>query len=59
MNHCGLSAGPGGSQPLVNPFMDPKMWEKVSTDSRTKNFMADPEYRKLIQEIQRDPTQLG
>lgn len=53
--------GPGGSQPLggagSNPLgQDPaEIFRKLSTDSRTKEFMSDPSYMKMLQELSSNP----
>jgi len=52
--------GPGGSQPLGgggNPLgQDPAViYQKLSTDPRTKDFMKDPTYVKMLQDLSLDP----
>jgi len=52
--------GPGGSQPLGgggNPLgQDPaEIYRKLSTDPRTKEFMKDPTYVKMLQDLSLDP----
>ena len=52
--------GPGGSQPLGgggNPLgQDPaEIYRKLSTDPRTKDFMKDPTYVKMLQDLSLDP----
>jgi stress-induced-phosphoprotein 1 len=53
--------GPGGSQPLGgaggNPLgQDPaEIFRKLSTDPRTKEFMSDPSYMKMLQELSSNP----
>jgi hypothetical protein len=43
----------------MNPFADPNLCNKLENDPRTKKFMTDPEYRKVIQKLQANPKDLG
>ena len=52
-------SGPGGSQPIMNPFADPNLWYKIGSDPTTQAYLTDPEYKKKITELQNDPTKLG
>ena len=45
--------------PLVNPFADPQVWEKIENDPQTKNYLLDPEYRRIVEHLQRNPQDLG
>merc|ERR1711953_34666 len=52
--------GPGGSQPLgggSNPLgQDPaEIFRKLNTDPRTKDYMSDPGYMKMLQELSTNP----
>merc|ERR1712176_932305 len=52
--------GPGGSQPLGgggNPLgQNPaEIFRKLSTDPRTKEFMSDPSYVKMLQDLSLGP----
>ena len=56
---CMMYSGPAGSQPLMNPFADPRLWAKLENDSRTKEFVKDPDYRQIIEKLQKQPSELG
>jgi len=49
--------GPGGK--MMNPFSDPNLTARLATDPRTREFMKDPEYVKMIGELQANPNALG
>ncbi|CAL4088706.1 unnamed protein product [Meganyctiphanes norvegica] len=49
--------GPGGK--MMNPFSDPNLTARLATDPRTREFMNDPEYIKMIGELQANPNALG
>ena len=51
--------GPSGSQPLVNPFADPNLWEKIANDPTTREYMTDPEYKEKVTALSKDPKKLG
>lgn len=50
-------AGPGGK--MMNPFSDPNLTARLATDPRTREFMNDPEYVKMVGELQANPNALG
>lgn len=41
-------AGPGGSQPIGNPFAQPNAMERLEKDPQTREFMKDPLFRQQI-----------
>ncbi|XP_024870430.1 stress-induced-phosphoprotein 1 [Temnothorax curvispinosus] len=43
----------------TNPFNSPDIFVKLASDSRTKGYLADPEYMKLLQELRTNPQSLG
>ncbi|XP_077274924.1 stress-induced phosphoprotein 1 [Temnothorax americanus] len=43
----------------TNPFNSPNIFAKLASDSRTKGYLADPEYMKLLQELRTNPQSLG
>ena len=53
--------GPGGSQPLggggANPLgQNPaEIFRRLSTDPRTKDYMSDPSYVQMLQDLSKDP----
>nr|CAD7393397.1 unnamed protein product [Timema cristinae]CAD7425319.1 unnamed protein product [Timema monikensis] len=47
------------NQGMSNPFKTPDLFSKLATDPRTRSFLDDPEYVKLIQELQTNPRSLG
>jgi len=53
--------GPGGSQPLggggANPLgQNPaEIFKRLSTDPRTKDYMSDPSYVQMLQDLSKDP----
>ncbi|XP_058798627.1 stress-induced-phosphoprotein 1 [Phymastichus coffea] len=48
-----------GSRAFPNPFSGPDIFIKLRNDSRTKDWLNDPEYLKLLQELQLNPKALG
>lgn len=51
-------SGPG-DQPMVNPFQDPQLWQKLENDPKTKAFLADPDFKQKIAALQSNPKLLG
>ena len=49
----------GKDQPLVMPFADPKLFEKILNHPKTRGYLKDTEYMHMVQEIQRDPNKLS
>lgn len=43
----------------TNPFNSPDMFVKLANDPRTKGYLGDPEYMKLLQELRTNPQSLG
>lgn len=43
----------------VNPFNSPDVFVKLASDPRTKGYLSDPEYMKLLKELQTNPQSLG
>ena len=43
---------------VSNPFNTPNLYITLANDPRTKGFLQDPEYLKLLQELQRNPQAL-
>ena len=53
--------GPGGSQPLGGAGANPlgqnpaEIFRRLSTDPRTKDYMSDPSYVQMLQDLSKDP----
>lgn len=43
----------------TNPFNSPDLFIKLASDPRTKGYLSDPEYMKLLQELRTNPQSLG
>ncbi|XP_012527347.1 stress-induced-phosphoprotein 1 [Monomorium pharaonis] len=43
----------------TNPFNSPDIFVKLASDPRTKGYLSDPEYIKLLQELRTNPQSLG
>ncbi|CBY09638.1 unnamed protein product [Oikopleura dioica] len=50
-------SGPSGSQPMGNPFggNPAEIFQKMATDPRTKEYMSDPSYMSMLQELSSNP----
>lgn len=55
----GLSEVQSQRQSDANPFNAPDVFLKLRNDPRTKAYLDDPEYVKLIQELRSNPRVLG
>ncbi|XP_012233387.1 stress-induced-phosphoprotein 1 [Linepithema humile] len=44
---------------MSNPFTAPDIWLKLANDPRTKAYLSDPEYLKLLQELRNNPQSLS
>lgn len=43
----------------LNPFSDPNLMATLAMNPRTREFMNDPDYVKMMTELQRNPQSLG
>ena len=50
-----------GSMPdrMMNPFSDPQMIARLAQDPRTREFLKDPDYLKLVEDLKSNPNTLG
>ncbi|KYM78116.1 PREDICTED: stress-induced-phosphoprotein 1 [Atta cephalotes] len=44
---------------VTNPFNSPDIFLKLASDPRTKGYLSDPEYMKLLQELRTNPQSLS
>ncbi|XP_044755662.1 stress-induced-phosphoprotein 1 [Coccinella septempunctata] len=54
-----LAQKQAGAQKFANPFSRADLFTKLRNDPRTKNFLDDPEYLNILQELQANPNSLG
>ena len=53
------SAGNTGAQgPTPNPFQDANLLERLRNHHKTKDYLDDPSFVKILKELQRDPEAL-
>ncbi|KAL2607811.1 hypothetical protein R1flu_026384 [Riccia fluitans] len=50
---------PGGQSPFGTIFQGPDVWVKISNDPRTKQFLSQPDFVKMLQDVQRSPGNLN
>ncbi|KDR14610.1 stress-induced-phosphoprotein 1 isoform X1 [Zootermopsis nevadensis] len=55
----GVRAQKFGNKGFANPFSTPDLFGKLRSDPRTRAYLDDPEYVKLVQDLQRNPNSLG
>ena len=55
----GVKAQQFGNKGMANPFTTPDLFVKLRADPRTRAYLDDPEYVKLIQDLQTNPQSLG
>lgn len=44
---------------ISNPFNSPDIFMKLASDPRTKSYLTDPDYLKLLQELRNNPQSLS
>ncbi|XP_074666060.1 LOW QUALITY PROTEIN: stress-induced-phosphoprotein 1-like [Strix aluco] len=44
---------------LLNPFSVPDLYGRLEGDPRTQALLGDPEYRRLLEQLRSNPSQLG
>lgn len=53
-----ILTGPGGSQPFANPFATPDLIAKLEANPKTREFLKQPDYRFMIELLQKNPGNL-
>ncbi|XP_050375862.1 hsp70-Hsp90 organizing protein 2 [Argentina anserina] len=53
------SRPPPPSNPFGDAFSGPQMWAKLTADPSTRAFMQQPDFVNMMQEIQRNPSNLN
>ncbi|KAM9781546.1 stress-induced-phosphoprotein 1 [Syngnathus typhle] len=48
-----------GDKSMINPFGMPDVYQKLENDPRTRELMADPSYKELLEELRNNPSTLG
>lgn len=49
----------GQASPFANIFSGPDVWAKIQTDPRTRGYLAQPDFVKILQDVQRNPNNLN
>jgi len=44
---------------MANPFLTPDLFDKLRSDPHTRAYLDDPDYVKLVQDLQSNPNSLG
>lgn len=52
-------AAPSAPNPFGEAFKGPEMWTKLTADPSTRGFLQQPDYVNMMQEIQRNPSNLN
>ncbi|CAA7391681.1 unnamed protein product [Spirodela intermedia] len=47
------------SSPFGNIFQGPEMWAKLTADPSTRSYLQQPDFVKMIQDIQRNPNNIS
>ncbi|KAJ7514759.1 hypothetical protein O6H91_23G058200 [Diphasiastrum complanatum] len=48
-----------GTSPFGNIFQGPEVWAKIQTDPRTRAYLQQPDFVKMLQDVQRNPNLLN
>lgn len=49
----------GSSSPFGNMFQGPDVWAKLQTDPRTRLFLSQPDFVAMLNDVQRNPSNLN
>ncbi|KAF8413015.1 hypothetical protein HHK36_000989 [Tetracentron sinense] len=52
-------AQPSSSSPFGNIFQGPELWAKLTADPSTRAYLQQPDFVKMIQDLQRNPNNLN
>jgi stress-induced-phosphoprotein 1 len=55
----GIKAQKFGNKGMANPFSTPDVFAKLRSNPCTRAYFDDPEYVKLVQDLQSNPNSLG
>uniref|UniRef100_H3CX13 Stress-induced-phosphoprotein 1 n=1 Tax=Tetraodon nigroviridis TaxID=99883 RepID=H3CX13_TETNG len=44
---------------IMNPFAMPDLYQKLESDPQTRELLSDPSYRELLEQLRKNPSQLG
>ncbi|CAL0311673.1 unnamed protein product [Lupinus luteus] len=53
------SAPPPSANPFGDAFSGPEMWAKLTADATTRVYLQQPDFVKMMQDIQKDPSNLN
>lgn len=53
------SRAPPADNPFASAFSGPEMWSKLTADPQTRGFLQQPDFVKMMQEIQKNPNNLN
>ncbi|KAM0934361.1 putative Heat shock chaperonin-binding, tetratricopeptide-like helical domain superfamily [Dioscorea sansibarensis] len=52
-------APPQGSSPFGNIFSGPDLWVKLAADPATRGYLQQPDFLKMLQDVQKNPNNLN
>ncbi|KAJ7569117.1 hypothetical protein O6H91_01G061400 [Diphasiastrum complanatum] len=58
-SRSGDSPFSSGSSPFGNMFQGPEVWAKIQTDPKTKGFLQQPDFVRMLQDVQRSPSSMS
>ena len=59
LHKVATGAGNTGAQGgAPNPFQDPNLLERLRNHHKTKDYLDDPSFMKILKELQKDPEAL-
>ncbi|MQL81309.1 hypothetical protein Taro_013769 [Colocasia esculenta] len=50
---------PPASSPFGNIFQGPELWAKLTADPSTRNYLQQPDFVKMMQDVQRNPNSIN